>query len=987
MSAVQGSRRQESCLTWRNPAGALAALLFAVLAAGCGGSSGRALDAGSGSLAVTAFAPAEGGPGTPIHLTGSGLSSVSAVSIAGHPVALNVVSDTQATFWLEKMVPPGSTSFDFLGADGTAVASSGPFEVLLPTPAIELVGPLSARPGQEVYISGSGFGDDFPGPSVTLGGERATVLGSSNQEILFQVPQAPSLPTGPCNLVVTRSDGGASDPVVFDVLAAQPNPTVGGVYPEAGRVGAKIAIHFQNMGGVDEVRFGDVRVLDGDFQVQGPGLVLATVPSGAVDGTIYLSQGQTSCASQLPFKVLPTPAAPAPVIQALGATSGASTSGIFQITGSNLDTVSQATLNGVPVPGTAAADGSAYYWWLPQNASARSLASGQLTLKSPFGTATSTETFSVLPHRAIVSRIVPRRGPVGTLVKFYGRHMEDVFHLAFGTVPLFGDKLGRDSEYLSIEVPEATFPPNSPVNASFNYANAGLTDDRVIQGPDSLFTVAKPNYLSDGIVSVVLSQGVQDLAGITQGDSDPSGIGPTVRDTPTPLLAGRDGLLRVYLQANHPDTDEPGNQPALRPTVRVTLQLPVEGGVNQLIQNIPCPGTGIPEDPQDGVLGDTWNLHVSGEWIQPGVTLLAEILPGPGQGSFPDEAFAKLKWPWNGVPRPLTVVSAPPLRITLIPVQVYAPDGSTQVTGSIGNLQDWAAQLRKLLPVADLDLVPGPTLFTNITLTAEGGYADLQKLTTLLERRRLQTREDATRFYVGVFPLPQGSTALGWDVYGAPGSFINRSMVVMDRAGVSDSEAYDNGGPAYLIHQLGHALGLKNAPYGGTRDPDLNYPDPPAGLGTWGVDVAAYGTDAPVMKNPEIYQDVMSYTDQGWISRYTYRNFLNALDADAAASEPPPSAGPGILVSGILENGALVFPRDAVLNVSDSQPAPTPGSCHALVLDAQGQVLQDVPFAPQAPTEGSGPLAQQSFLFEVPLTAEQLAAVHSVQIVTGVAEQ
>ncbi len=87
-----------------------------------------------------------------------------------------------------------------------------------------------------------------------------------------------------------------------------------------------------------------------------------------------------------------------------------------------------------------------------------------------------------------------------------------------------------------------------------------------------------------------------------------------------PLIANRDAFLRVFV------TSTQGN--VLSPTVRVRLY---HGGVLASEQTIPRVGM-TPLAPQEGTLGNSWNLAVPKALVTPNLSILVEVDPGQRAG-------------------------------------------------------------------------------------------------------------------------------------------------------------------------------------------------------------------------------------------------------------------------------------------------------------------------------------------------------------------
>lgn len=109
-------------------------------------------------------------------------------------------------------------------------------------------------------------------------------------------------------------------------------------------------------------------------------------------------------------------------------------------------------------------------------------------------------------------------------------------------------------------------------------------------------------------------------------------------DGSVPLVAGRDGVLRVFLTANT------ANQ--AMPTVRVTVT-GAPGGPWQ--RTIPAPGTSVPLALDENHLGASWNLAIPG--AGPGS-------PGPpGSGRCPRWPGSRCGWMSRCAPPPISTTT------------------------------------------------------------------------------------------------------------------------------------------------------------------------------------------------------------------------------------------------------------------------------------------------------------------------------------------
>ncbi|MDP1919789.1 MAG: M66 family metalloprotease [Myxococcales bacterium] len=118
----------------------------------------------------------------------------------------------------------------------------------------------------------------------------------------------------------------------------------------------------------------------------------------------------------------------------------------------------------------------------------------------------------------------------------------------------------------------------------------------------------------------------------------------------------------------------------------------------------------------------------------------------------------------------------------------------------------------------------------------------------------------------------------------------------------------DSGGVA--SHELGHNFGRPHAPCGGAAGADPSYPYAGGRIGSWGWNGQSF-------MNPSQFVDLMSYCNPTWISDYTYRSALGAIERDRDYAPTPPQAmvlEPSVVVAVVVRDGVPTLqPLHAVL--------------------------------------------------------------------------
>ncbi len=254
-----------------------------------------------------------------------------------------------------------------------------------------------------------------------------------------------------------------------------------------------------------------------------------------------------------------------------------------------------------------------------------------------------------------------------------------------------------------------------------------------------------------------------------------------------PLVAGRGGVLRVFVRANLPNS--------ARPDVRVRL---FHGATQVAAHTLAAPGSSVPQDPDLTVFGDSWNVTVPGSQVVPGLSVLVEVDPA---GAVAESDRSDNSWPAPGSPQPLDVREVPPFRVRFIPVHQSA----TGLTGSVnaGSLLGDALQLYPLRDAdADVRLPYTTSLDSLKSNDSNGAWTAL-----LSELNALRVAEGSDRHYYGVVRTTYTSGIAGYGYVGG------RTAVGWDRSSASWVAA----------HEWGHNFGRRHAPCG-VSNPDGSFP-------------------------------------------------------------------------------------------------------------------------------------------------------------------
>lgn len=231
---------------------------------------------------ITGFAPASGGVGASVTITGTAFTGASLVTFNNTSASFTLNSDTQIT----ATVPSGATSglISVTTPGGTATSASSFTVVANLPPTITGFSPSSGGIGTSVTISGANL---KTATQVTFNGTNAAFR-LSGMKLIATVP--PAATTG--TISVTTPGGVATSAGVFTVVQA---PTVTGFTPASGPVGTPVTITGTNFTNVTSVMFGSKTA---NFTVNSTTQITATVPKGAKTGRILvITPGGTATSS------------------------------------------------------------------------------------------------------------------------------------------------------------------------------------------------------------------------------------------------------------------------------------------------------------------------------------------------------------------------------------------------------------------------------------------------------------------------------------------------------------------------------------------------------------------------------------------------------------------------------------------------------------------------------------------------------------------
>jgi hypothetical protein len=231
---------------------------------------------------INSFSPGSGTAGNPVVVQGVNFTGTTAVRFNGTLAGFTLNNDGQLT----AIVPQGATSgtITVTTPNGTATSSAS-FTVTVQGPVITNLSPAAGAVGDDIIISGYNLADAI---SVKFyNGVIAQFYEDDDANIVAKVPA--NATTGP---ITVETSGGTATSETFTVNA--PAPTITGLSPASGVVGAQITIEGTNFTGITSVTFNGVSA---SFTVNSATSISAVVPAGATTGPISVITANHSATS------------------------------------------------------------------------------------------------------------------------------------------------------------------------------------------------------------------------------------------------------------------------------------------------------------------------------------------------------------------------------------------------------------------------------------------------------------------------------------------------------------------------------------------------------------------------------------------------------------------------------------------------------------------------------------------------------------------
>jgi hypothetical protein len=282
------------------------------------------------------------------------------------------------------------------------------------------------------------------------------------------------------------------------------------------------------------------------------------------------------------------------------------------------------------------------------------------------------------------------------------------------------------------KLPPGVYTITSPnviaVGRSFVPDSASLTVSVVASAVPTQRTIAYAPYtgvLNLTIDDLYITQAVQNL----NGD--------------VPLVAGRDGLLRVFVRANAPNSAQPVVRVRLYDGVNLTSTLLLDSPVSAVATSV-----------EDATYTSAWSAPIPGSLIKPGLAIFAEVDPS---NAVPEIGELDNAWPQPGAATQIVVKNVPPFSVRLVPIG--------QSNGLVANVssQNAAAfvnDIRRMYPIDSIDVdVRAP--YTSSTAVVQSNDNNGAWNALLNEISALRAIDGSSRYYYGIVKTAYSSGVAG----------------------------------------------------------------------------------------------------------------------------------------------------------------------------------------------------------------------------------
>lgn len=343
---------------------------------------------------------------------------------------------------------------------------------------------------------------------------------------------------------------------------------------------------------------------------------------------------------------------------------------------------------------------------------------------------------------------------------------------------------------------------------------------------------------------------IQEIS-INQGVERVLADGGEQLESDTPLIAGRDALIRVFYST---DAGYSGGEVVGRLTLG-DVELEWTGSLERVSE----------EDDLD----TTVNFEIDGELISDPLRWSVEVLQESTEEDNPDA-----RWPATDLAETEVEGEANVLRLVIAPFS-YEFDGSGRLPDTspeqVERIRDY---FLKLYPVSDVEVtVRDPEPWAG-ELGPDGSGWTGPGFALLGYRNTDDAGDDV--YYYGMFNPTETIQQFCFAGCLLGVTLLNDSPP--DTGSVSLRLALGVGfteeAPGIAAHEIGHAHGRPHTPCGPPGNPpadiDPDFPYDEGNIGVWGYDIVEGD-----LYDPDDSTDIMGYCDDQWISDYTYQHLSN----------------------------------------------------------------------------------------------------------------
>jgi hypothetical protein len=651
---------------------------------------------------------------------------------------------------------------------------------------------------------------------------------------------------------------------------------------------------------------------------------------------------------------------PTPAVASLAPTTVVAGNDVT-LTGTNLDQVRSATLNGVALTLRSQSATSAVFT-VPATAT-----SGFINITDSNGSARALSQQLNVLVRIAVTGFTPARALAGGSVTINGSGFARVREVRFTGAAAAATVTTRSDTQLVVTVPadattglitlvgETANDPN-PTASNFELVPPVLVNASAVYAPAA---GASFNITGTGLsevtgasiagVPAVITNATATTITVQPGASAPCGaivlvarLQPTVaggtlataNQCEANVRLAEIDVAQVYSQSPGDQYQRlvPGKETWIRafvvstaanraaPSVRVTgLRGTTTLGTVNLSGPATLPqvadGAAIPSTVQYD-LTQTFAAELPAAWIAPNLTLRVEVDPDRRNNAF------------NTADSTPAVGTATRLTVMLVPV-ITGGNTSAANPPALPTAAQVIDEVARSLPIArDQIAVQTRSAYTSTT-TTDGLDTSAEWSSVLGEINTLRRNENPTFLYYGVTRRSGGSIA-------GIGYVNSASSTSPALTSLGWSPDQSSGWGRTMIHEFGHNFSRSHAPCGGVTGADPNYPYSGGQLGPTGL----FNSNSNQVVAPGTGADIMGYCNGTWFSDYNFsavQNFLEQQRARNAMTKPQAPVTELAVFDGVLSaNGLQMKPAQYVVGPALAST----GDYRVVLRTADGRTLE-----------------------------------------------